>query len=771
MRPDLPMTWDVQEIYQTAACGDLPFEAVLGRFPPLDDLQLADLIEADGRTRMRLGRSVELSRYVVAIPDLAQRTDALDAAIDMALRWLSDTGRPEPAAIESLATQHPELTAAIREAAALSQVICSTTRVRGTLAVASEEDYPRLPCDFGPTMPDGRSRYELQTLLGVGGFGQVYLAEDRLLSEPDRPARVAIKILHRNPEDAWERHRLVEEATKARRVDHANVVRVLDRDVTDKDADFIVYEHISGGSLAKWVRRRDEPLPIREAVGLIVSIARGLHAAHMAGLVHCDLKPHNILMTSEGVPKVADFGIAVRAAELAVRADSESREPQGNLAFISPEQYRGEPHGLTVPSDLYALGGLLYWLITGQLPNGASPAEIARTHDLFTGRRAAPSARAFRPEVDRDLDAILRRSMAPMPQHRYASASEMADDLEAWLATEPIAWTRPGTAHRLNLWMRRKPGLAAALVGTAVTALGAGAVVRHYARLAADRRVKAYIAETRLQDEERMRHEFVGKLNTIQDRLRVKQRQGMSTELLAWVWGLEWIYGSKLIGQPLDPTNLWGLRLETVRSLADDAVARGGEAHVETLVWQTALAFWLIRSGGVDEVEPLLNRALAVWTPRLDAADPWLDTLRILQDCAAVHRSASRLVAAQDPVPFVAIVEAAHTGVTASPPTAETHGGVSASGTPVHDAAADASPDDDSTPHHPDDAALTALRDSLEAAAERLAAREAEPIRLLVFDSLAMLNAPGLLNDPARQAAALAQAEGIRNPPDQKSGT
>jgi serine/threonine protein kinase len=204
-------------------------------------------------------------------------------------------------------------------------------------------------------------------LLGSGGSGDVYLAADRQLSEQGHEALVAIKVLagDRGP---WARQRLIDEATKARRVTHANVVRVLDRGVSDDDEDFVVYEHVAGGDLGEWLDRRPQRLSARDAASLMSRIARGVHAAHAAGLVHCDLKPGNVLMTAEGEPRVADFGIAVRADDEAAQYSGDREQPIGNIAFIAPEQFRMQDGCFSIAADVYALGGMLYYLVTRATP-------------------------------------------------------------------------------------------------------------------------------------------------------------------------------------------------------------------------------------------------------------------------------------------------------------------------------------------------------------------------------------------------------------------
>ncbi len=341
----LALTDELSVLYQQGS-DDIPFIEVMRRFPPASDAALADLIEVDGRVRIRLKRAVTLDRYLGAIPDLGDRPEPLDAAVDMALRALARAGRADERAVNDLAGRHPKLAEAIRDAAALNNAVWSTGSIRRYL---TGSPIRKMPCDFGPRLDGGTHRYELRELLGEGAYGQVYMAIDGQLSEEGHPAFVSIKVLSA---PGSSRQQLIDEATKARRIDHPNVVRVLDRGVSEDDEDFLVYEYVKGGDLARWVRRHPRGVPVDEAVRIVALIARGVHAAHMAGLVHCDLKPNNIVMTAEGEPKVADFGVAVRAG---TKSD-DSSVPLGNLAFMSPEQFRMEPGALTIPTDVYALG-------------------------------------------------------------------------------------------------------------------------------------------------------------------------------------------------------------------------------------------------------------------------------------------------------------------------------------------------------------------------------------------------------------------------------
>ena len=618
---------------------DPDFAQVIHHFRIETDTQLADLIEADGRLRLRLKRPVTLDRYLGAIPDLPARYDPLDAAIDMALRALARSGRADEQSIEELIARFPQLGSFIRDAAALNNALWSTAHVQKHHAMSAAKE---LPCDFGPVLENGVHRYELRELLGEGAFGQVYLAVDRQLSEKDHPALVCIKVLPGDDRSAWSRQQLIDEATKARRINHPSVARVLDRGISDQNQDFLVYEFVEGGDLAKWARRRTGTREVGEAARLVAKIARGVHAAHMAGLVHCDLKPNNIVLTTDGEPKVADFGIAIRVDDQSdsCQMNENQLEPPGNLAFMSPEQYRMEPGALTIPTDVYALGGILYWLLTGILPNGSTPQAIQRTHDPVEGRSEPPPLRPHCPEADRDLDAICQRAMAIRPEDRYSSAAGVADDLEAWLRREAIPWTKPSLARRIKLWTRRRPALAAAAAVIVVLVLASGAALQYLASEANQRRLEAAVAQVRLEEEERYRDKFRTNLRRFIARLQESREKGHTNEVLEGIWLVEWFFGPTVLSDGPERFELWDMRVNIVRDLVEQAKNAGRDHDFHTLLWESALGFWLIKDGEYREAEPLVAENYTKWKALLEPDDPWLVHLQAMRACAVVNRLA-----------------------------------------------------------------------------------------------------------------------------------
>ncbi len=619
-----------QELYDLylAPASDPDFGVVLGQVRVETDSQVADLIEADGRIRLRLTKAVTLDRYLDAVPDLAHRIDPLDAAIDMSLRALARTGDADERAVQQLCDTYPMLSRSIRDAAALSNAVWSTQHIHKHVGRSSIKE---LPCDFGPVLEDDVQRYELRELLGEGAFGQVYLAVDRQLSEPGHPAFVSIKLLTGDDRSPRTRQHLIDEATKARRINHPNVAQVLDRGISAQNEDYLVHEFVGGGDLTRWSRRHGETIPVQAVVRMVARIARGVHAAHMAGLVHCDLKPSNVLLTADGEPKVADFGVAIRSDDhdLSFQADNGESAPVGNLAFMSPEQYRMDNGALTIPSDVYALGGILFWLLTGTLPNGVTRHEIRQTHDPVAGRTAPPPLRTTRCAVNHDLEAVCQRALAIRPEDRFSSAAEVAENLEAWLRREPIPWTGPSVLHRISLWIRRRPGLAITTAMIVILLVGGGVLLQQV-------RFGAALAKAELEAEETFRHKFRDNLRSTIARLKAARDQGLDHQVLPQIWLHEWLFGPEIFGKGDHGLGLWELRIQIIGDLLDKARARGGQDSFHTLLWESALSFWLINDGRYAEAKQLLADNSAKWGAILDPADLWLLHLRGMQACLTV---------------------------------------------------------------------------------------------------------------------------------------
>src|SRR5918911_1723571 len=257
-------------------------------------------------------------------------------------------------------------------------------------------------------------RYVIKRKLGSGGMADVDLAEDQELGR-----RVALKMLderHATDEQFVERFR--REAQSAASLNHPNIVSIFDRGQAEGTY-YIAMEYLDGRTL-KELLVRNGPTPIPIAIDYARQILSALAFAHRNGIVHRDIKPHNIVVGPDGRLKVTDFGIARSGASQMTEAGS----IVGTAQYLSPEQARGAP--VDPRSDLYSLGIVMYEMLTGKVPfTGETPVEIAMKH--LSQIPEPPSE--LRPEVPHDLDAVVMRALAKDPEQRYGSAEEMDADL------------------------------------------------------------------------------------------------------------------------------------------------------------------------------------------------------------------------------------------------------------------------------------------------------------------------------------------------------
>jgi hypothetical protein len=262
-------------------------------------------------------------------------------------------------------------------------------------------------------------RYELEELVGVGGMSNVYRAHDRLLER-----MVALKLLHdRHSNDDEYVERFRREARSAARLSHPGIVTVIDRGEQDGHQ-FIVFEHVEGETLKQLVNR-EGPLPVGLALELALQIGRALSFAHTQGLVHRDVKPQNVLLKGDGRAKVTDFGIA-RALD--VESATTTGAVVGTSHYIAPEQAKGEK--VDAQSDVYALGAVLYELLSGEVPfPGDNFVTVAMRHV----NDPLPSLLEKRPELPLRVVSAVERALAKDPSRRFPSMSAFVDELEACL--------------------------------------------------------------------------------------------------------------------------------------------------------------------------------------------------------------------------------------------------------------------------------------------------------------------------------------------------
>ena len=261
------------------------------------------------------------------------------------------------------------------------------------------------------------NRYEILELIGVGGMARVYKARCHRLNR-----LVAIKILRDDlAQDAELRRRFHDESQAVAMLSHPNIVAVYDVS-RSSDIEYIVMELIDGITLKQYMQKKGNKLNWREALHFITQIVKALGHAHSRGIIHRDIKPHNIMVLRDGSVKVADFGIA------RVTSGGHStltQEALGSVHYISPEQARGSH--IDARSDLYSAGVVLYEMITGRLPfEGDTPVSVAIQHI-----NSIPlSPREIDPTIPEALEAITMKAMAPNPDNRYPSADAMLADLE-----------------------------------------------------------------------------------------------------------------------------------------------------------------------------------------------------------------------------------------------------------------------------------------------------------------------------------------------------
>ena len=274
-------------------------------------------------------------------------------------------------------------------------------------------------------------RYEVQQKIGVGGMADVYRGKDTLLGRP-----VAIKILHQNfGSDQDFVARFKREAQAAGKLNHPNVVSMYDVGF-DQGFHYIIMEYVSGCTLKEYIQHHGAQVTVQEAVKITVAIAEVLEHAHMMGIVHCDVKPHNILITDSGRVKVTDFGIAraINSATTMMYTNS----VMGSAHYISPEQASGK--SINVSTDIYSLGVVLYELLTGEVPfRGETPVSVALQHV----KDPVVAPRIKNAMIPPQLEQVVLMALEKEPGKRFGSISEMIQALRMSLGYRGGTSARP----------------------------------------------------------------------------------------------------------------------------------------------------------------------------------------------------------------------------------------------------------------------------------------------------------------------------------------
>jgi WD40 repeat protein/Tfp pilus assembly protein PilF len=334
--------------------------------------------------------------------------------------------------------------------------------------------------------------YQLQERIGSGGMGVVYLGK----RVADYEQRVAVKLIRHGLQSEEVLRRFQDERQVLAALNHPHIARLLDGGSQDGQP-YLVMEYIEGQPIDDYCRTHK--LGLAERLGLLRSVCAGVHHAHQNLVLHRDLKPGNILVAVDGTPKLVDFGVAkLLDSEAWGRAGDATRTKGLPLTpgYASPEQIHGGK-ALTTASDVYALGVVLYELLTDHRPH-----EAAGTAGYEFARRVCEEEptppRRWRPDLPRDLGAICLKCLHKDPRQRYDSALALADDLNRFLENQPIKARLVGVVERGWLWSRRKPALAG-LIAVAVLLLAMLAVAAPLLWLLRDERNTAIAARERAE--------------------------------------------------------------------------------------------------------------------------------------------------------------------------------------------------------------------------------------------------------------------------------
>ena len=344
----------------------------------------------------------------------------------------------------------------------------------------------------GAPVPERLGAYAVIREIGRGGMGAVYLAAR---ADDEFEKSVAIKLVPAGLGGAVLRQRFRQERQILARLDHPNIARLLDGGTTADGTPWIAMEYVDGLPITEYCDRH--ALGLEARLRLFRLVCSAVHYAHQNLVVHQDLKPGNILVAGDGTPKLLDFGIAgLLGTESGVGPWAANGLQALTPDYAGPEQLRGEP--VTILTDVYSLGVVLFELIAGKRPyrmTGASPAEVERIHE--SGLPLPSSVRS----VPRDLDAIDLKAMSLDPAGRYGSVELLSEDVERFLAGDAVEARQGNAAYRLRRFAWRHKALVAAAALVVLSLLGGIVAAARQARIAERERARA---EARLLDLHKM---------------------------------------------------------------------------------------------------------------------------------------------------------------------------------------------------------------------------------------------------------------------------
>jgi tetratricopeptide (TPR) repeat protein/tRNA A-37 threonylcarbamoyl transferase component Bud32 len=420
------------------------------------DGTILDLMLMHQRQAWRQGEYAHVETYLAQQPELKGDTQAVLDLIYNEIVLREEAG--ESPQLEDYLGRFPELTDELGLLFEVEGAIRSESSVIDADQLTFVESPSRVTSTSTPVIPG----YEILEELGRGGMGVVYKARQLRLNRV-----VALKMIlagdHAPQEAAL---RFLAEAENIARLHHPHIVQIFSFGDCE-GRPFFAMEYVGGGSLSD--RLDGTPRQARESARLVETLARAIHEAHQLGIIHRDLKPANILLTADGIPKIADFGLA-KCLDVETRL-TRTQTIVGSPSYMAPEQIGISSMGVGPAADVYSLGAIIYELITGRPPFQA--ATILET--LEQVRSDEPIApRRLQPKLPRDLDTICLKCLEKIPARRYSSAAELADDLRRFELGQTIRARPVGAHERLWRWCRREPAIAllalaliAGLVGVA----------------------------------------------------------------------------------------------------------------------------------------------------------------------------------------------------------------------------------------------------------------------------------------------------------------
>lgn len=447
---------------------ELPYQPVLEdylrSYPELQSLQQLPtrLIAEEYRVRHRWGNKPSIEEYLARFPN----RDSLRSALLRVDQQLLRAGCSH----FNVECPHCRERIELAEKSPIAEIACPHCQGTFRLVADSPENNAIRPLER-------IGRFELLEIIGEGSFGVVWKGRD---TELDRI--VAIKIPRKLRLDVRETEEFLREARAAAQLVHPNIVSVHDAR-QGENTSYIVSDYIAGQTLT--ARLTDTFMPPHAAAEIAAQVAEALHHAHERGVIHRDLKPSNVLLDARDTPLITDFGLAKREeGEVTMTVDGKLL---GTPAYMSPEQARGETREVDRRTDVYALGVVLFEMLTGERPfQGSVTVVLHRVlHD------DAPSPRQLNRHLPRDIETICLRCLERDKRRRYATAKDVADDLRRFLANKPVRARSVTRVERAYKWCRRNPVVAALSAVLVVSILCALTIV---GRAWHQQRVQHYVA-------------------------------------------------------------------------------------------------------------------------------------------------------------------------------------------------------------------------------------------------------------------------------------